>query len=150
MIWSIEIDYSGWEDDIHHVHFFIEQNDRPTEEQVVEHYNQVYYEPDKYSCYGWMQKDSGGEWEMLDWYGDHEYAPYITIGQLKTEELKPLSRKPTFAEPLPKFQSLIDIDCPIAATMFGDNNLDTALDKLKFGETLSVKIPPDSFRKKEP
>lgn len=39
MIWSCEIDYHGWEDDINHHHFFIESDTKPTEEEVAEHYD---------------------------------------------------------------------------------------------------------------
>ena len=105
MIWSCEIDYYGWEDDIHHHHFFIESDTKPTEEQVAQHYNWNHFvargdgENDDWFGHNWIRKDLPSEryspddaaaWVALynDGSGTSEYLNVtITIKPLKVETL---------------------------------------------------------------
>lgn len=94
MIWSCEINYHGWEDDIQHHHFFIESDTEPTKEGVANHYNWNHYNSEEYG-HNWIRKAlPGEEWRCdtgfvgLDKHGRIEYANvYITIKPLKVEKL---------------------------------------------------------------
>ena len=104
MIWSCEINYHGWEDDIQHHHFFIESDTKPTEEEVAEHYNFHHFvargnrEDDEWIGHNWIRKalpeekeyrsDTG--WVALYNNGSGEvdyYNVYISIRPLKVEKL---------------------------------------------------------------
>lgn len=103
MIWSCEINYSGWEDDINHHHFFIESDTKPTEEEVVYHYNWHHFvargerDDDEWIGHNWIRKalpiekeDSDTGWVALynDGSGDIDYYNvYIIIKLLKREKL---------------------------------------------------------------
>lgn len=103
MIWSCEIDYSGWEDGIHH-HFFIKNETKPTEEEVANHYNWHHFvargngEDDEWIGHNWIRKalpeekeyQCDTEWVALcnDGSGKVDYSNvYITIKPLKVEKL---------------------------------------------------------------
>lgn len=94
MIWSCEIDYHGWEDDIHHHHFFIESDAKPTKEEVVQHYNWHHFNAKDYG-HNWLRKAYPGEkWRSdtgivaLDERGRIDYTDvYISISPLKVEKL---------------------------------------------------------------
>ena len=105
MIWSCEINYSGWEDDIQHHHFFIESDTKPTEEEVANHYNWHHFvakgnrEDDEWLGHNWIRKALPGERDYLDdderWvalYNDGSgevdyYNVHIYIDPLKVEKL---------------------------------------------------------------
>lgn len=104
MIWSCEIDYSGWDDDIQHHHFFIESDEKPTEEDVAEHYNYSHFVPrgNGEGCnwigHNWIRKATPDESDFLcdtGWVALYNnssgcvdyYNVYITIEPLKVEKL---------------------------------------------------------------
>lgn len=103
MIWSCEINYSGFEDDIQHHHFFIESEIKPTEEEVVEHYNFHHFvargnrEDGEWMWHNWIRKASLEEKDMSytgwvalynDGSGEVDYDNvYISIKPLKVEKL---------------------------------------------------------------
>lgn len=158
MIWSCEIDYSGWEDDIHHHHFFIESDTKPTEKEVAEHYNQTLYNPKDYRYDTWIQAcpkedkyDTG--WEGLDTYGRHDYQVFITIEKLSPEKLMPLTKVPKFKKPTKEMLSwdkrmrdLIAGTPPYktgSESFFSNESIvdeGSLLENLKYGQTLSVEI----------
>lgn len=158
MIWSCEIDYSGWEDDIHHHHFFIESDTKPTEKEVAEHYNQTLYNPRDYEHDTWIQAchkedkfDTG--WEGLDTYGRHEYQVFITVEKLKLEKLVPLTKAPKFKKPTKEMLSWdkkmrdLFVGTPPYKTgsesfFSSESMVDAAslLGDLEYGKTLDVEI----------
>ena len=91
MIWSCEINYHGWEDDINHHHFFIESDTKPTEEEVAQHYNFHHFvargnrelpEEKGHLCdTGWVALYNDGSGKV-DYYN-----VYISINPLKVEKL---------------------------------------------------------------
>lgn len=103
MIWSCEINYSGWEDDIQHHHFFIESDVKPTKEEVANHYNWHHFvargnrKNYEWMGHNWIRKALRSEREYSDtgWValyndgsGEVDYHNvYITIAPLKVEKL---------------------------------------------------------------
>ena len=96
MIWSCEINYSGWEDDIHHHHFFIDKETKPTEDEVAQHYNwAIFHNEDEYDR-NWLRKATKNErvsiadsdYVALDSKGMVRYwLVHIIIEPLKVEKL---------------------------------------------------------------
>ena len=69
MIWSCEINYSGWEDDVHHHHFFIRDDVKPTERAVVDCYNANLYDQDDWELNEWiepLEDDDYFNWKAVE------------------------------------------------------------------------------------